>query len=462
MLCHGLKSIDEHPDWDPFPCGELVQKFTYRYRDRPHLLACHDFKGGYTHFDIHNCIVDGLGYSVQYWELIDIFVYFSHSRVTIPPANWISVCHTNNTPVLGTLLFEWEASRLDLNKLLADPEFYASKFAFLCHTYGFDGWLVNIETSIEVFQVDVLLQFIRYLKFYCKDHLVLWYDSVSALSGEINYQSILNQHNSPFFDECDGIFTDYHWEEKSPSQSADFAGPRSYDVFTGIDVFGRGTFGGGGFQSSHALQVSFTSGTSAALFAPGWTFEESKNYNDYLIRDELFWSSIRGVFDKLSLNVSCFISTPFTTSFNPGSGKYYWNNGVVVYSDPWTYLSVQEQTSPALRQIRCYDHVFNGSCSVSIPRSFLGPIFQFHESPDGSLVDIEMTYHSLGICFVLYNTYSLPILMHPNMHVKPWFRFCFSIKRSDLKFIQLKFTSEKLLLGHFKVIPINAELKTDI
>jgi len=42
----------------------------------------------------------------------------------------------------------------------------------------------------------------------------------------------------------------------------------------GVDCFGRGTFGGGGFNCDLALKVVRRAGVSAALFAPGWVWEE--------------------------------------------------------------------------------------------------------------------------------------------------------------------------------------------
>ena len=38
----------------------------------------------------------------------------------------------------------------------------------------------------------------------------------------------------------------------------------------GVDVFGRGTYGGGGMACAAAAQVALRAGTSLALFAPGW------------------------------------------------------------------------------------------------------------------------------------------------------------------------------------------------
>lgn len=39
-------------------------------------------------------------------------------------------------------------------------------------------------------------------------------------------------------------------QENYVKQSADVAGSRKLDVYMGIDVFGRGTFGGGGWTVS--------------------------------------------------------------------------------------------------------------------------------------------------------------------------------------------------------------------
>ncbi|MCI29502.1 cytosolic endo-beta-N-acetylglucosaminidase-like, partial [Trifolium medium] len=74
--------------------------------------------------------------------------------------------------------------------------------------------------------------------------LVIWYDSVT-IDGELNWQDQLNEYNKPFFDICDGIFVNYTWKEDNPRLSAAVAGDRKFDVYMGIDVFGRNTYGGG-------------------------------------------------------------------------------------------------------------------------------------------------------------------------------------------------------------------------
>ena len=45
------------------------------------------------------------------------------------------------------------------------------------------------------------------------------------------------------------------------------------DVYVGIDVFGRGCFGGGEFNCVTAMEAIRAKGLSAAIFAPGWTYE---------------------------------------------------------------------------------------------------------------------------------------------------------------------------------------------
>ena len=45
---------------------------------------------------------------------------------------------------------------------------------------------------------------------------------------------------------------------------------RRTDIFVGVDVFGRGCLGGGGFECSKPLEEIRRRGLSVAIFAPGW------------------------------------------------------------------------------------------------------------------------------------------------------------------------------------------------
>ena len=80
---------------------------------------------------------------------------------------------------------------------------------------------------------------------------VIWYDSVIT-NGQLKWQNALNQFNEPFFNVCDGIFLNYTWNDwmlASSKTAASSSSSRVTDVYVGIDVFGRGCFGGGGYNS---------------------------------------------------------------------------------------------------------------------------------------------------------------------------------------------------------------------
>lgn len=56
---------------------------------------------------------------------------------------------------------------------------------------------------------------------------------------------------SIFFDVCDGIFLNYNWTSEKLQNSKALATTknRPLDIYVGIDVFGRGCLGGGGYNT---------------------------------------------------------------------------------------------------------------------------------------------------------------------------------------------------------------------
>ena len=65
----------------------------------------------------------------------------------------------------------------------------------------------------------------------------------------------------PFFEAADAIFINYTWKEGTPSQAAAVAGARKHDVYMGVDVFGRNTYGGGGMSCDVALTAARSAGS---------------------------------------------------------------------------------------------------------------------------------------------------------------------------------------------------------
>ncbi|CAG8525575.1 5375_t:CDS:2, partial [Scutellospora calospora] len=194
---------------------------------------------------------------------------FSHHRITIPPPQWTNTAHRNGVKVLGTFITEWVRDMLE-NELwvrgphtkvpLDDSEnvdrrvvstVFADKLVSMAIYYNFDGWFINIESpliggSLHALQV---ITFMNYLTQQMHKHkpgsVVLWYDSITK-EGTLSWQDQLNDLNYPFFDVTDGIFINYTWSEEYPELSARKAGSRSRNVYTGIDIWGRNTYGDGG------------------------------------------------------------------------------------------------------------------------------------------------------------------------------------------------------------------------
>ena len=134
----------------------------------------------------------------------------------------------------------------------------------------------------------------------------------SVFQGDLSWQNELNSLNKPFFDLCDGIFLNYTWkcpnkdgedgevslDNLANSISALDNDSRRTDIFVGVDVFGRGCIGGGGFQCWEPLKEIRSRGLSAAIFAPGWTYElplrEGTVATDWIPRENLFWRLLEG------------------------------------------------------------------------------------------------------------------------------------------------------------------------
>lgn len=205
------------------------------------------------------------------------------------------MAHRHGTRVLGTFITEWDAGYDVCAELLRSEqtaEKAAAKLTQIAVEYGFDGWLVNIENKVDPgANIGRLVHFLRSLTSQMRaakgaggaggggagvssssSATVLWYDSVTV-NGELKWQDCLNAKNRVFFNACNGIFTNYCWKKHDPSFCALEAKARRYDVYMGIDTFGRGTWGGGGFDVDKALGKIGRAGVSAALFAPAWTME---------------------------------------------------------------------------------------------------------------------------------------------------------------------------------------------
>ncbi|XP_064405516.1 cytosolic endo-beta-N-acetylglucosaminidase-like isoform X3 [Halichondria panicea] len=349
-----LDTLEQVFSWQPCSDGMCVPSISLRPRcdhqggskmDDPtaqKMIVCHDMMGGYIkdkYIQGHSDLND---YYFYQWQYIDAFIYFSHHFITLPPPTWTNIAHKNGVLVMGTIITEWTPGAQLCTQLFSEDwrvaQFCDQLVAMAAH-YKIDGWLVNIENPIHPKLMDRLHMLLSLLTTgmhsACPGSKVIWYDSVT-IEGNLTWQNTLNHLNQVFFDLCDGIFLNYNWSEDGLSSSGSVAGDRRGDVYVGVDVFGRGCFGGGGFNSCKAVEVISRQALSSALFAPGWVYEtQAKSH--FFQNQERFWSLLSEWVG--SGRVSCL---PLVSAFGRGYGESVNIDGKMVHSECWTHHSVQD------------------------------------------------------------------------------------------------------------------------
>ncbi|KAI9217734.1 glycosyl hydrolase family 85-domain-containing protein [Blastocladiella britannica] len=376
---------------------------------RRRLLVCHDMMGGYTAEDSepngpapHSTGLSSEArvahaFTLHAMSLVDVFVYFSHHRVSLVPPQWANLAHRCGVRVLGTIIFEWKEAVPDLlafmygadqgAQWLADARWRAAsgvpvpkmppidyaacdRLVDVAETYRMSGYLLNIETALPggPAQARDLAHLTGYLTVQLNQRLgpraqLIWYDSVTH-DGALAWQDGLSAaHNRAYFDAANGLFANYTWSPTRAAASAHEAGPRVRDVYTGIDVFGRNMFGGGGVAVMDAQRVVSWTGASTALFAPGWVYEEEEPETaenrarvGWWDREARMWEPLASEFG-LPDNGSSSCSgvrqghvpddqDGWATWFGSAAGSRFFVNGELVSSAAWVNHSLQSPLPP--------------------------------------------------------------------------------------------------------------------
>uniref|UniRef100_G1NW58 Cytosolic endo-beta-N-acetylglucosaminidase n=1 Tax=Myotis lucifugus TaxID=59463 RepID=G1NW58_MYOLU len=402
---------------------------------RPRTLLCHDMMGGYLDDRFIQGSAAESPYTFYHWQYIDIFVYFSHHLVTVPPVGWTNAAHRHGVRVLGTFITEWkEGGQLCEAFLAGDDRSFqavADRLVLLAQFLHFDGWLINIENSLSPAAVRNTPRFLWYLTTQLHQQvpggLVLWYDSVVS-SGQLRWQDELNEQNRVFFDCCDGIFTNYNWGEEHLVRMRGPAGRRRADVYVGVDVFARGNVVGGRFDTNKSLELIRQHEFSVALFAPGWVYECLEK-TEFFQNQDKFWSLLTRYLPTHSI-----CSLPFVTSFCLGMGTRRVCYGQEEAVGPWYHLGAQEPQplfgehrleGPGQGWVRthsCLADAWNGGSSLLIrgtippevghvavrlfslqvplpPKLFLSLVYKL-EGTSEVRVALELTTGDAGSCYI--------------------------------------------------------------
>ncbi|KAF6719855.1 Cytosolic endo-beta-N-acetylglucosaminidase [Oryzias melastigma] len=382
-------------------------------------LVSHDMMGGY----LDDRFIQGTNaetpYAFYHWCYIDIFNYFTHQLVSIPPAVWTNAAHKHGVIVLGTFITEWTDGATKCEAFLKTEESYrsvADKLVQISQCYGFDGWLINIENPLSEAAVKNAPLFLQYLTEQMHERVpssvVLWYDSVIQ-SGELKWQNELNQSNRMFFDSCDGFFTNYNWTEQSLESMKEYSGVqgRQADVYVGVDVFARGEVVGGMLETNKALDLIRKHNFSTAIFAPGWVYELLEDKTEFRQKQDKFWALL---LENLYVHRPAS-PLPFASSFCQGFGKALYWRGQKEKTSSWFNLSAQDlqplysqmdlEGGGWLRSSGCPEEAWSGGCSLLLdglmPADLSAPacarIFSLHVPLDSRILVALIYKASPGI-----------------------------------------------------------------
>ncbi|CAP28720.2 Protein CBR-ENG-1 [Caenorhabditis briggsae] len=350
----------------------------------PQILVCHDMRGGYLPEEStegKQFEKDKYPYMFLNWWQIDVFNYFSHHFVTIPPSDYTRIAHKHGVLSLGTFITEWKSGKEICSRILENEETMektVNSLVAVANYYGFDGWLINIENEIDEEKIELLICFCEKLTQKSKEKnlnsKVIWYDSVLH-NGKLHWQNALNSKNNKFYEACDAIYLNYNWKDGDLLRSAEFGILEK--IFVGIDVWARGCVGEFNCDQSFALAKLFH--MSVALFAPGWIYEKFEEENQ-ILKGILFWSKIYPHVKTRPLT-----SASFTTNFATGM------------DENWHYQLGKIQLQPQSLTSFCHQVVGKGLKLFGRHRKFL--LFTFDSNPFKKIKVTCICSHPIDLVF---------------------------------------------------------------
>ncbi|CDK30060.1 unnamed protein product [Kuraishia capsulata CBS 1993] len=416
---------------------DLFSRGSHSSDDKVKLLVCHDFKGGYqTNEDLSPQgyfphLQNGNRYFLQFPELCDLFVYFSHHCITIPPLCWVDMCHRFAIPCYGTVAFEGKEKKGfgRLDRLMARDnhgEFvFVKALVKLVRMFKLDGLLLNFEAKFSDPKLakDLVpwLAKLRGDMRSCNGAKVIWYDAYVGSKNQVQYVNGVNHLNYEYFDLTDGFLTNYWWSENELEANLSNVGKLGLSkTFVGYDVWGRGLIPGlgrkGGFNTGK--DIAIIKDSSVGLFAPAWTYE-FLGYENFKENDAAFWKGISETVkpDNVSVRVIGDGGFIFHTNFNQGTGSSFYVLGERVFDDFWANGGLQnqipetileDQTNSALKvELDGTDSFTGGNClkvshdvfgkDIFSSRSFPTKLLNWRTDMPKTLFSLNQNCHSSNV-----------------------------------------------------------------
>ena len=315
--------------------------------------------------------------------------WFEFGTLNLPNAAYTNVAHKNGAKSIATIFYSGNDRGEQTYKALlqgkrADGTYpVADKLVEIAKYYGFDGYFVNQESSVNSADVPAYQDFMKQI--IDQGIYIQWYDSATYPNGGVSYQNMFNDANSPWVQDpnkgkiSDSIFLNYWFSGNMLQDSADHAKSLGIDpkyaVFAGIEA-GQKKFGsiasnanymnvnldadGKPYVSLAALGTDFVShelGDDKKVYPKYqnqvfdrerrlWTGSSTgekgtTDISDPYIDDGTSSDSWKGFASQIAER-SVIGGPVFSTSFNTGHGLEWRDNGEQTSNQQWGNINLQD------------------------------------------------------------------------------------------------------------------------
>ena len=319
-------------------------------------------------------------YNFQHWQYVDTIYYYVHTVAAVPPVVWIHTAHRNGVKIVAAVTGDCDdGCDTEFNKLFEQPDCAAAQLHALASTFGFDGWLFDVEREAKA---DDNLA--RAMSLVGSKPLP---DGRFPLSGY--YEAFiyeLNDHTYKFFHAGNAYQSDYSKSPGYPKSLYDYLAGKQQQALRFATYWAMNTYAyrsptgrlSNGkdwldvdslFAVLRQAQMKPTPAPddyyqSVGLYAPDWTiYGGSEHVTDPLPdrdtfhkTDRIFWvgeaprlTPQRTVATEVSTVAryleprTSVLAKPFVTHFNTGEGSVFVVDGQAVATRDWNHLGCQDR-----------------------------------------------------------------------------------------------------------------------
>lgn len=332
-----------------------------------------------------------------YWHHTERFIafggYWKVGGIQVPSPGWIRAAHQNGVPIMGTIFFDEDNQKMKtwILNALSRPEVsvqLAGKLALLAREYGFDGYLINQETTNHTGDHlavnNVMATFIQDIHKAGNDQRypvgITWYQ---VFSDSFTPSALLDAATGK--QNTDYVYVDHGWGDDSVIDDFRnrYAAFPLKDVSNGINIASAAKWGNQdwfqyGVQNDYIDSPpvarldyikNYMAPSSAGLFALHAITPDGADTLKLTDIDQ----KRAGYMNTLANYAKCYTtvaSAPFITYFNTGQGDQYFRGGSSVLPKKWSDMG-QQDLLPAYRQNLsfAYDDAYYGGASLEVTGS---------------------------------------------------------------------------------------------